>query len=381
MTSAPTPDELRQLLATIRAFGAACSEGLQRRDHGREFSRALWRRCAELGLLGLAAAPEHGGSGFDLQTTVAAMIELGEACRDNGLVFALGAHMFAFQLPIQRFGTADQRARWLAPAVAGALIGAHAITEPDHGSDALSLTTTARRDGEGYVLDGAKAFVTNAPVADAVLVFATVDRAWKAAGVTAFVVERGTPGMTLSRPVEMLGLRTAPLGEVALADCRVPASARLGREGEGAAVFHAAMSWERTAIFAGRLGAMKRLLADTITYARTRKQFDQPIAKFSPVADRIVDMKVAIDAGELLVRRAAAAADAGEDATLPSAIAKLFVSEAHVEQVLAALQIHGAHGHAVESQVERELRDALPGTLYSGTSEIQRRIIARMLGL
>lgn len=360
MTTAATPDEIQQLLATIRALGAACGEDPPLRAREGEFPRALWRRCAEVGLLGLAVAPEHGGAGHDLQTTVAAMIAFGEACRDNGLVFALGAHMWAFQLPLQRFGSAEQRARYLEPAVAGRLIGAHAITEPDHGSDALALTTRARRDGDGYVLDGVKAFVTNAPIADAVLVFATVDPAWKAAGVTAFVVERETPGLTLSRPTEMLGLRTAPIGEVALADCRVPASARLGREGEGAAVFHAAMNWERTAIFAGRLGAMKRLLTATIAYAQTRRQFGQPIGKLAPVAEKIVDMKVAIDAGELLLRRAAAAVDAGEDATMPAAIAKLFVSEAHVKHHRGEPRVADDRAAATPrgARIERHVRRA-----------------------
>jgi alkylation response protein AidB-like acyl-CoA dehydrogenase len=245
----------------------------------------------------------------------------------------------------------------------------------------MALSTRAVRDGDAYVLDGTKTFVTNAPVADLVLVFATVDPAAKFAGVTAFLVERGTPGLVLSDPISKMGLRTSPMGEVVLDGCRIPAANRLAGEGGGVKVFNSAMEWERACIFASHLGAMERLLEETIAYAKTRRQFGQAIGRFAPVADAIVDMKVGIEAGRLLLYRVGARKDAGEDAILDAAIAKLFVSEAHVRQTLAALQIHGGYGYTTEFGIERELRDALPGTIYSGTSEMQRKIIARLLGL
>ena len=231
------------------------------------------------------------------------------------------------------------------------------------------------------MLDGAKTFVTNGPVADIVLAFATVNRGLRAAGITAFLIDRGTNGMTLSRPISKMGLRTSPMGEVAFQGCRVAAIQRLGAEGAGSAIFNSAMEWERACIFASHLGAMQRLLEDTIAYAKTRRQFGVPIARHSPVADKIVDMKVAIEAGRLLLYKVGVNKDARRNAVLDAAIAKLFVSEAYVQLAQAALQIHGGYGYTTEFQIERELRDAIPGTIYSGTSEMQRKIIARLMGL
>jgi hypothetical protein len=365
----------------VREFGRTLNEGLRERDAAGVFPRDLWKRCADFGIPGLPVPAAYGGSGQDLTTTLLAMETLGYACRDNGLVFSLNAQMWAFELPLVRFGTEDQKNRYLPSLCRGEMIGAHAVTEPEHGSDAMSMAARCFRDGQHYVLDGTKTFVTNGPVADVILAFATHDRGLRAAGISAFLVERGTPGMTLSPPIPKMGLRTSPMGEVALSACRVPAASRLGSEGAGVAIFNAAMEWERACIFASHLGSMQRLLEDTIDYAKGRRQFGQPIARFAPISDRIVDMKVAIEAGRLLLYKVGAIKDAGGDAVLDAAIAKLFVSEAHIKQALDALQIHGGYGYSTEYPIERELRDAIPGTIYSGTSEMQRRIIARLLGL
>lgn len=373
--------EQRALCAAVEAFGRSLNDGLAESDRRGVFDRARWRRCAEFGIPGLPVPPELGGTGQSLTTTLLAMESLGRGCRDNGLVFSLNAQMWAVQLPILHFGTEAQRREHLPALCRGDRIGAHAITEPGSGSDALSMACRARRDGDGYVLDGVKTFVTNAPVADVILVFATVAPEARFAGITGFLVERGTPGLTLSDPISKMGLRTSPMGEVVLEGCRVPATSRLGAEGAGVRIFSSAMEWERACIFASHLGAMDRLLADTIAYARARRQFGEPISRFAPVADAIVDMKVSIEAGRLLLYRVGARKDAGEDATLDAALAKLFVSEAHVRQALAALRIHGGYGYTTEFGIERELRDAIPGTLYSGTSEMQRKIVARLLGL
>jgi len=376
----PSADQ-RVLCDAVREFGRTLNDGILERDAVGEFPRELWKRCAEFGLQGFPVPVEYGGAGQDLTTTLLAMEALGYACRDNGLVFSLNAQMWAFELPLVRFGTEEQKRRHLPLLCRGERIGAHAVTEPDFGSDAMSMATRYVRDGDHYVLDGAKTFITNGPVADLVLAFATVDRGLRSAGISAFLVERGTPGMTLSPPIAKMGLRTSPMGEVVFSGCRVPVSNRLAAEGAGVAVFNAAMEWERACIFASHLGSMQRLLEDTIAYAKSRRQFGEAISRFAPVADRIVDMKVAIEAGRLLLYKVGAVKDAGGDAVLDAAIAKLFVSEAHVQQTLHAVQIHGGYGYATEGQVERELRDAIPGTIYSGTSEMQRKIIARLLGL
>jgi alkylation response protein AidB-like acyl-CoA dehydrogenase len=374
-------EEQRALCEAVRAFGRSLNDSLVERDRRGTFDRERWARCGEFGIQGLPIPAEHGGSGQTLTTTLLAMEALGYACRDNGLVFSLNAQMWAVELPILHFGTDEQRRRLLPGLCRGELVGAHAITEPGSGSDAMAMAARAVRDGDSYVLDGAKTFVTNGPAADVVLVFARTDVEARFAGATGFLVERGTPGLTLSDPMPKMGLRTSPMGEVVLEACRVPARNRLGAEGEGLRIFTSAMEWERACIFAAHLGAMERLLEDTIAYARTRRQFGQPIGRFAPIADAIVDAKVAIEAGRLLLYRVGARKDAGEDATVDAAIAKLFVSEAHVRQALSAIQIHGGYGYTVEGGIERELRDAIPGTIYSGTSQMQRKIIARLLGL
>ena len=374
-------EEQRLLCDAVRGFGRSLNEGMIERDAGALFDRDAWLQCAAFGIQGLPVPAAYGGAGQDLTTTLLAMEALGYGCRNNGLVFSLNAQMWAFELPLVHFGSEEQKLRYLPAVCRGEWIGAHAVTEPEFGSDAMSMAARAVRDGEDYVLDGTKIFITNGPVADVVLAFATVDRSMKSAGISAFLVERGTPGMTMSPAIPKMGLRTSPMGEIAFAECRVPTSSRLGAEGAGVAIFNSAMEWERACIFASHLGAMQRLLEDTITYARSRKQFGVPISRHAPVADKIVDMKVAIEAGRLLLYRVGAAKDQGGSAILDAAIAKLFVSEAYVRQALGAIQIHGGYGYTTEYQVERELRDAIGGTIYSGTSEMQRKIIARLIGL
>src|SRR5262249_2246384 len=343
--------------------------------------RECWQKGADCGLLGLPVPAEFGGQGEDLVTTTIAMEALGFGCRDNGLVFSLNAQMWAVQMPLVHYGSEAQKREWLPRLVSGAAIGAHAITEPGAGSDVFSLTTRATRTTNGYRLNGRHAVATNAPIADLVLAFAYVDRPDGKPALTAFLLPRGTRGLELGKPIAKMGLRTSPMGEVGFDDCDVPESARLGPEGAGMRIFNSAMEWERACIFAGHLGAMERLLEDCIRYAKSRRQFGQPIAKFESVADRIADMKVAIEAGRWLLYKVGWLTGRGKSAVLEAAVAKLFVSEAHSQAALEALQLHGGYGYMKEYPIEREVRDALSGTLYSGTSEMQRKIIARCLGL
>jgi alkylation response protein AidB-like acyl-CoA dehydrogenase len=382
--------EQRELRDAVLEFARAeLNEGLAARDEAGCFPRECWKKCAEFGLLGLPIPAEYGGQGQDLLTTTIAMEALGRGCRDNGLVFSLNAQMWACQMPILHYGSEEQKRAWLPKLVSGEAIAAHAITEPGAGSDVFSLASRAERvaagGGEpaGYVLNGQKTFSTNAPVADLAVAFAYLDRSaeGKTKALTAFLVSRDTQGVTFGKPIEKMGLRTSPMGEVVFEDCRLPESQRLGPEGAGMAIFNSAMEWERACIFAGHLGAMERLLDDCVAYARQRRQFGKPIAKFEAVANRIADMKVAIEAGRYLLYRVGAMKDRGKNAVLEAAIAKLFVSEAHVQSARDALQIFGGYGYMKEYPIERELRDALSGTLYSGSSEMQRKIIAGCLGL
>jgi hypothetical protein len=381
--------EQRELCDAVLEFARGeLNHDLEARDAAGCFPRDCWKKCAEFGLLGLPIPAEYGGQGQDLLTTTVAMEALGRGCRDNGLVFSLNAQMWACQMPILHYGTEEQKRAWLPRLVAGEAIAAHAITEPGAGSDVFSLASRAERvegrgEPPGYVLNGQKTFSTNAPVADLALAFAYLDRSreGKSKALTAFLVPKGTKGVTFSKPIEKMGLRTSPMGEVVFEDCRVPESQRLGPEGGGMAIFNSAMEWERACIFAAHLGAMERLLDDSIAYARQRRQFGKPIAKFESVANRIADMKVAIEAGRFLLYRVGALKDRGKSAVMEAAIAKLFVSETHVQAARDALQIHGGYGYMREYPIERELRDALSGTLYSGSSEMQRKIIAGCLGL
>lgn len=350
-------------------------------DHAGTFPRDKWMKCARFGIQGLPFPEEYGGANADIMTTMLTMEGLGYGCRDNGLIFAINAQMWSVMMPIFSFGSEEQKRKYLPGMCNGSLIGAHGMTEPDSGSDAYSLRMTATRCDGGYILNGSKMFVTNAPVADLAVVFATVDPAKKMWGITAFVVEKGTPGFTVSRELDKMGLRTSPMGELVFQDCFVPEEARVGPEGAGARIFNDSMEWERSCILASHIGAMERQLEYAIQYARERSQFGQPIGKFQSVANRIVDMKVRLETARLLLYKVAWLKKMGKTAVMEAAIAKLYLSESFVQSSLDAIRTLGSYGYMTEFEVERDLRDAVGGTLYSGTSDIQRNIIARMLGL
>jgi L-prolyl-PCP dehydrogenase len=355
--------------------------GLAEREEAGAFSPEAWRACAKFGVQGLPVPAELGGQGADILTTVLVMEALGYGCHDNGLIFSLNAQMWSLELPLVKFGSPAQQQAYLPGLISGDLIGVHAMTEPDSGSDAYAMRTRFERQGDGYLLNGTKLYITNAPVADVVLVFAVDPGKPKVAAISAFLVEKGTPGFTVTRELDKMGLRTSPMGEVVLDDCYVPAGNRVGREGAGMAIFNSAMTWERSCILASALGVMQRQVEACTAYARQRKQFGQPIGKFQAVAGKIAGMYLRLEAARLLVYQAAWLGQQGKPALAEAAAAKLFTSEAWVASSLDAIQVHGAYGYMKESGVERDLRDAVASTIYSGTSEIQRVILARMLGL
>jgi hypothetical protein len=373
--------EQLQLREAIIAFGRrALSDDLVTRDRNETFSRELWSKCAEFGLIGLPFPVEYGGGGADILTTVLAMETLGYACRDDGLSFGINAQMWSVMMPIHRFGTPDQKERYLTRLCSGEWIGAHGMSEPDSGSDAFSLRTTARRDGEHYVLNGTKTFVSNAPVANVFVVFTTVDRSLGSLGLTAFLVERDTPGFRVGRPLEKMGLRTSPMAELIFEDCRVPVENRIGREGRAVGIFNDSMEWERGCILAPCLGGIQRQLETGSAYAREREQFGQSIGKFASVSQRLVAMKVRLEIGRLALYRAAWLKMNGQPAGEAAAIAKLYVSDAWTQTCIDAIQLRGGYGFMTDYEVERDLRNAVGSTLYSGTSDIQRALIARSLG-
>jgi alkylation response protein AidB-like acyl-CoA dehydrogenase len=289
--------------------------------------------------------------------------------------------MWSVQLPILTFGTEAQKQKYLPRLGSGELIGAHGMTEPESGSDAYNLRTRAERRGDGFLLNGSKMFVTSAPVADLALIFATTDPKLGQWGITAFIVEKGTPGFSVTRALDKMGLRTAALCELVLQDCYLPAENRLGPEGGGVSLFSSSMEWERGCILASHVGAMERQLEACVRYARERRQFGQSIGKFQAVANRIADMKVRLETARLMLYKVAWLKQIGKPAVTEAAIAKLYLSECFVQSSQDAIRIHGGYGYMTEFEVERDLRDAIGGTLYSGTSDIQRVVIARWLGL
>lgn len=350
-------------------------------DRDEVFNREGWRRCAEFGIQGLPIPEAYGGVGADVLTTVCALEGLGYGCRDNGLLFSLNAHLWTCAMPILTFGTEAQKQRFLPRLCSGEWIGGNSMSEPDSGSDAYAMRTTATRQGETYVLRGSKTWSTNAPVADVLVVFATLDPALGARGVSAFLVEKGTPGFTISRRIEKMGVRTSPMAEIFLEECLVSAENRLGKEGAGVAIFSHSMEWERGFILASAIGAMERQLERCIRYARERQQFGKPIGKFQAISNKIVDMKLRLESARALLYQAAWKKQSGKAIYMEAAMVKLAISEAWVQNCLDAIQIHGGYGYSTEFELERELRDAVGSRIYSGTSEIQRQIIAQFLRL
>jgi alkylation response protein AidB-like acyl-CoA dehydrogenase len=374
--------EQRELTEAATAFARReLNEDLVKREDAGEFPREAWRKCAEFGIQGLPIPAELGGADADVLTTALVMEALGYGCRDNGLVFSLGAQMWSVELPLVTFGTLAQQRAYLPGLVSGDLIGAHAMTEPDSGSDALHISTRAERRGDHYLLNGTKQHITNAPVADVLLVYAMDPDRPGLAGLSVFLVNTATPGIAVSSSFEKMGLRTSPMGEITLHDCLVPAQSRLGPEGAAMAIFNSSMEWERSCLFASIVGAMRRQLEACVRYARSREQFGQPIGKFQGVSSKLADMYVRLEAARSLIYRAAWMKQQGRSAPAEAAAAKLFTSEAWVRSSQDAIQIHGAWGYLKDAGIERDLRDAIAGTIYSGTSEIQRVVLARMLGL
>jgi alkylation response protein AidB-like acyl-CoA dehydrogenase len=261
------------------------------------------------------------------------------------------------------------------------LIAAHAMSEPGSGSDAFSLTTTATPTADGYRLNGSKTFVTNAPLADLFVVFARTPGTEGFSGLTGFLIDAGTPGLSVGPPFEKMGLHSSRMAEVFLDDCEVPASTLLGRKGGGMPVFAAAMEQERSMILASTIGTMERDLDRSVAHARDRRQFGQPIGKFQAVSHRLVEMKLRLETARLLLYRLGWLLDHDRSSALDSSLVKLHLGESFVASTLDALQIHGGYGYMAEYGLESDVRDALASRIYSGTSDIQRNLAARHMGL
>jgi len=375
-----TEEQLNLRRGAVEFASRRLADGVIGRDQDCIFSHDLWMECAEFGLQGVMVPEEWTGAGHDLLSAVAILEGIGYGARDNGLVFSVAAHAASCEGPLSEFGSEAQKKEWLPRLADGSSIGATGITEPDSGSSALSLETSATQDGEHWVLNGSKTFVTNAPVADLFVIYARTGGAGFA-GITCFLIPRETEGLSVGPAIAKMGLRTSPMSQVFLENCRVPDSAVIGGVGSGSMIFNQTMDLERLLVMAPAIGVMERLLEGCVAHARQRTAGSVALAKHQSITHRIADMELELEAARLLLYRAAWHRMHRGSATRESALAKLAVSEALVSCCRNTVQVFGGYGYMVEYELERELRDALATTLYVGTSEIQRNLIAGLRGL
>ncbi|HEV8240213.1 MAG TPA: acyl-CoA dehydrogenase [Thermoanaerobaculia bacterium] len=369
-------EEQKLLRDTVRRFADEVVAPRAREiDESGEFPLDFFKQAAELGLGGVAVPEEYGGAGMDNLSYCLVIEEISRACASSGVILSVNNSLVCD--PLLKFANEEQKRTYLKPLAAGEKLGCFALTEPGAGSDAGSLRTTARRDGDGYVLNGNKVFITNGTHADLALVFATVDPAKKHRGITAFIVPVDTPGFSRGGHEYKLGVNASGTTELAFQDMRVPASQRIGEEGEGFKIAMATLDGGRVGISAQAVGIARGAFEEAMAYAQERQQFGRPIADFQAIQFYLADMSTEIDAARLLTWKAAWAKDQGRRYSLEAAQAKLYSSQMAQRVTNLALQIHGGYGYTKEYNVERYFRDARITEIYEGTSEIQKLVIAR----
>lgn len=379
METAALPRHAR-LAADIAAMAPDLADDrLAERDRLGLFSRDLWGVLCHRGLHMLPAAKAFGGQSLGAADMATVLEALGEHCEDTGLVFALAAHLCTCVHLLATYGNEAQQRHWLPRIAHGGLIGAHAITEEQAGSDIGAMRTVATRDGDGYRIDGSKRYITNAPVCDFIVVHARTGNSGSFFDFSSFILERETPGLHISPQAhDKLGLRTTAMGDIRLDGVHVSESQRIGAEGSGGPIFQASMAWERTCLFAMYLGIMRRQLHLSCRHAEQRVQFERPLIEHQAIAHRLADMKLRLEAARLATAHAAWSLDHPPADPGASAIAKLLVSEACVRNGLDAVHIHGACG-VLSGEIERQLRNAIPSTLFSGASEVLKNQLVRQL--
>jgi alkylation response protein AidB-like acyl-CoA dehydrogenase len=346
-------------------------------DHNEDLNLDVIREMGELGFLGMAVPEACGGGGIDFVSYAVAVEEISRGCPSHAAAMVLSNSLFT--TPLLTFGDEEQKQKWLPGICTGEHFGAFALTEPEAGSDAAALTTTAVADGDEYVLNGTKIYVTNGSLADIVIVFATVDKQQGHRGITAFLVEKGTPGFTIGTREKKMGYKASPTCELVLTDVRVPQSAVLGEVGKGFSMAMHSLNSGRVSIGAQALGIARAAFDRAVKYSQERKQFGRPIAQFQGISFMIADMATQIEAARALVYHAANLKDQGKDYIRPAAEAKLFATEIATLVCHKAVQILGGYGYIREYHVERHYRDARVTEIFEGTSEIQRIVIARQL--
>ncbi len=368
-------EEQELLRRTVREFAEAEVRPLARElDETGRFPLETFRKAAQLGLAGIPFPEEAGGAGFDHVAYAIAIEEISRACASTGVILSVQNSLFAD--PVYRYGTPEQKRQFLVPFTRGEKIGCYALTEPQAGSNAAALRTRAERRGDRYVVNGTKAWITNGGVADAAIVYVNTDASKGEKGITALLVEKGTPGFAVGKEEKKLGIHATACTELSFTDCEVPAANRLGEEGEGYKIALSTLDGGRIGIASQAVGIAQGAFEAALAYAREREAFGHPIADFQAIQFMLADMATEIDAARLLARRAAWKQDSGARFTREASIAKLFASEMATRVAHKAIQIHGGYGYSREYPVERAYRDARITEIYEGTSEIQRLVIA-----
>jgi len=374
-------DEQKMLREQVLRF--ARNEIVPRvREHelAAEFDRTSWNKLGELGIFGLHFPPEYGGGGGTVTSCVVVGEALGAAGVDGGLTLSYGAHSFLCGDTILVHGTEAVRKRCLPRLATGEWIGCMGLTEPGAGSDVAALRTRAERRDGGWLLNGSKMFITNGAVADVAVIYAKTDPQAGHAGISAFVVEKGTPGFSVGRSLHKMGVRTSPTSELILEDCFVPDENLLGEPGAGFGMAMQTVEWDRSALLAPFVGAFEFLVERCCRYAKEREQFGRPIAAFQAIKHKIADLKIFLEAARTLVYRIAWLKDRGQGVNhLDAAVAKLFVGDESLRPCNDAIVLHGGYGYCHEYDVERVFRDGRLAPIGGGTSDIQKLIISRLM--
>jgi butyryl-CoA dehydrogenase len=368
-------EEQQLLQKSVREFAEAEVKPLAKEnDETGKYPRRLFQKAAELGLTGVAIPEAEGGAGMDHISYAIVIEEISRVCASTGVILSVQNSLYCD--PIHRFGTEEQKKKFLLPFARGEKIGCYALTEPQAGSNAAALTTKAVRKGDKYVINGTKAWITNGGAADAAIVYVNTQPQKGEKGITALVVEKDTPGFAVGKEEKKLGIHATACTELSFSDCEVPAGNRIGEEGEGYKVALSTLDGGRIGIAAQATGIAQGAFEAALSYAQQRQAFGHPIADFQAIQFMLADMATEIDAARLLLRRAAWKQDSGARFSMEAAIAKLFASEMSTRVAHKAIQIHGGYGYSSEYPVERAYRDARITEIYEGTSEIQRLVIA-----
>ncbi|MCB2170114.1 MAG: acyl-CoA dehydrogenase family protein [Deltaproteobacteria bacterium] len=353
---------------------------VQEHDLKSEFDFESFRKMGDFGILGLHFPEELGGGGADVVTTVLAGEALGEAGVDGGLTLAYGAHSFLCADTIFRHGTDAQRKHYIPKLASGEWIGCMGLSEPDAGSDVASMSTTATRQGDTYVLNGTKMWITNGPIADVAVVYAKTDPDQQHAGISAFIIDKGTPGFSAGPPLIKMGVRTSKTSELVLNNCVIPADNLLGNEGEGFLMAMQTVEWDRSALLAPFVGSTTYLVKKCADYAKGRVQFGKPIGHYQAIKHKLADMRIFGEAARALVYRIAWCKDQGRPLNhLEAAVAKLFIGDWSLPVTNDAVTLHGGYGYTHEFDVERIFRDTRLAPIGGGTSEVQKMIISRLM--